>query len=447
MFTLKSKIKRREMQIRQYLKQIFVKYYQNSVVLKRFSKVFSLDVLVRASNFFLLPVYLKLMSKDEFGLYGYLYSMIWMLSLILNFGFYVSQTKMYHDYDADKKKHLIFTIMVSLSVMLFLVIFPVYASGLDYYLIKILFTHPIPYEQYRGFLLLAVIVATFSFMCTNFFITSENIKQLQTFNFLKLVLVNSVVIYALKSSSLDTVKIRLEYSYIVELFIILLFVPFYLKNMKPVFSFPMLRKAFKIGIPSLVMSLVGLINNFSDKFILEKYGSFSDLAIYNLAFTIASIIGVVFASFHSVYLPFFYKEKNFEKNFNKTKEIVKKMGGIFILIGIAIWLGILILLKINIIDNSKYGEVIYILPFLLLSQNILSMIQLFMNYIVYFEVVYVGSIVMAITCIFNIGMNILLIPSYKYYGASVSALLVSIISILIYYKYTVWKGRKETPVV
>jgi O-antigen/teichoic acid export membrane protein len=435
------------MQIKQYLKQLFVKYYQNSIVLKRFSKVFSLDVLVRASNFFLLPVYLKLMTKDEFGLYGYLYSMIWMLSLILNFGFYVSQTKMYHDYDAERKKHLIFTIMTSLSVMLIIVVLPIYASGFDYYLIKILFTHPIPYSEYRGFFLLAFIVATFSFMCTNFFITSENIKHLQIFNFLKLVLVNSVVIYALSGNKVDTVKTRLEYSYLVELFIILLFVPFYIKNMKPVFDFQMLRKAFKIGIPSLLISVVGLVNNFSDKFILEKYGNFSDLAIYNLAFTIASIIGVVFASFHSVYLPFFYKEKNYKKNFLKTKQIVKKMGGIFILLGVVIWIGIYIILKMNIIDNNKYGEVIYILPFLLLSQNILSITQLFINYIVYFEVVYVGSIVVTILCLFNVGMNMLFIPSYKYYGASISALLVSVISMIIYYQYTVWKGKKEVSVI
>jgi len=382
------------------------------------------------------------MSKEEFGLFGYLYSMIWILSLILNFGFYVSQTKMYHDYDEEKKKHLIFTIMTTLSGVLLVLFVIIYGFGLDYYFVKIIFTHPIPYDRYRGFLLLAILVATFSFMMSNFFITSENIKQLQIFNFLKLVLVNSIVIWALSGKNTDAVKIRLEYSYLIELFIVALFIPFYYKNMKPVFDFTMLRKAVKIGFPSLLISIVGLVNNFSDKFILEKYGSFSDLAVYNLGFTIASIVGVVFASFHSVYQPFFYKEKNFVKNFNKTKDITKKMAGLFFLLAIGIWIGIYIILKMNIIDNNKYGEVIYILPFLLLSQNFLAAAQLFINYIVYFEVVYIGSIVVAVLCVINVAINMLLIPHYKYYGASISALIISIISLILYYKYTVWKGRK-----
>lgn len=381
------------------------------------------------------------MTKDEFGLYGYFYSLIWIFSLILNFGFFLAQTKLYHDYDKEGKKNLIFTINVSLCVLLFLTLFPIYFFGLDYYFIKLLFTHSINYEAYRWFLLLGVVVAVFSFMYTNYFITSENIKRLQIFNFLKLVFVNSIVIYALSAKSPDSVKIRLEYSYIVELFIVLLFTPFYISNMHPKFDFTILKKSFKIGMPSMLISIVSLVYNFSDKYILEKYGTFSDLAVYNLGFTIASIIGVVYASFQSVYLPFFYKEKDFTINLKKTKEIAKKMAGIFSLLGIAIWIGVYFMLKLNILD-VKYHEIIYILPILLISQNFQSMSQLFTNYIVYFEVVYVGTVIVFLMSILNVVSNMLLIPHYNFYGASISALIISICSLFMYYQFTIRKARK-----
>ena len=41
---------------------------------KKFISLFSTDVLVRGANFLLIPVFLHLMSKHDFGVYGYLYN-------------------------------------------------------------------------------------------------------------------------------------------------------------------------------------------------------------------------------------------------------------------------------------------------------------------------------------------------------------------------------------
>ena len=65
----------------------FIGYYKNSVVLQRFTKVFSLDVLVKASNMLLLLVYLKLIAVDDVGLFTYILSIIGLFATILNFGF------------------------------------------------------------------------------------------------------------------------------------------------------------------------------------------------------------------------------------------------------------------------------------------------------------------------------------------------------------------------
>src|SRR3989304_6856103 len=76
----------------------FVKDLWSSLIVRRFADIFSIDILVRASAFIFLPIYLSLMTKEEFGLYGYLISIIGSFSLIMGFGLYVPQIKMYHDY-------------------------------------------------------------------------------------------------------------------------------------------------------------------------------------------------------------------------------------------------------------------------------------------------------------------------------------------------------------
>jgi O-antigen/teichoic acid export membrane protein len=374
------------------------------------------------------------MSQNEYGLYGYLFTIIGLFSLIFNFGLYLAQSKLYHDYSPEEKKSLIFTINIILLTLLILT-FSIFALfHFDKILISFLFSHPFNYDAYRSVLFLAVLVTIYDFMVQNFFITSENIKKYQLYNFLKLVLINPIVIYLMFVASADKVMIRLKYTFLIELVILFVFCIYYIKQMHPVFKWMYAKKAMKIGIPAMMTSILGTVYSFSDKFILEKYGTFSDLAIYSLALTIAGIIMVIFSSFQSVLLPFFFKEKDIEKNFNKTKSIIKKMTVVFLLIGVAIWMAIKIALLFGIID-IKYKYVLFILPILLVTQILQAISQLYNNYITYFEVVYVGTISVLFFSLFNIGINLFLIPRFNIYGASISALIITIFSTSFYYYY------------
>ncbi|HZW38623.1 MAG TPA: oligosaccharide flippase family protein [Ignavibacteriaceae bacterium] len=417
------------------LENLYIKYYKDSIVLKRFTKVFTLDILVRASNFILLPVYLKLMSKEEFGLYTYLYSFIWILSLILNFGLYVAQTKLYHDYDNENRKELLFSIYSSLTILIIFLLVPIYIFNIDYNIIGILFKNKINYQPLRFYLALSLIVSIYTFMLSNYFVTTEKIKNLQLFNASKLLFVHGITLTFLYLNPLsDKVLLRLQYSYLVEGLIVLIFSYSLFNNFIFKINLNFIKKAFKISLPAMVTSILGLLYNFTDKFILEKYSGFSNIAVYNLAFTIASILIVIFYSFQSVYLPFFFKEKDVIKNFQKTKNILIKMGIIFVIISILIIVMVKVGLIFNILDK-KYNDIMIILPILLVAQILQSMVQLFNNYIIYFEIVYVGTLIGFGLSFVYIGLNLLLIPQFNIIGASVTTLIIYLLSLIIYYIY------------
>jgi O-antigen/teichoic acid export membrane protein len=396
---------------------------------------------VRGSNFLLLPVYLKLMSQNDFGLYTYLYSMIGAFSLIINFGLYLSQSKLYHDYKEEERGSLLFTINAVLFVSLFVLFVPIYTFHLDGYLIKLMFSHPFNYAAYREIILLALIVSVYIFMTQNFFMTSENIKKYQVYNFLRLVIVNGIVIYALAHKNPDSALVRLKYCYLVELPILLGFSWHYIKAMKFRVQMKFVRKAIKIGYPAMLSAVLGMIFNFSDKFILEKYGNFSDLAVYNLGFTLATILMVIFASFQAVYQPLFFKEKNVKNNLEKTFAISLRIALIFTVLGIAIFFGVKFMLDYHIIQ-WKYSAVLFILPILLLTQGLQAILQLFLNYITYFEVVYVGTIVSLVLSVVNVSLNLILIPRFNIYGASISALANNLLALAFYYYYVQYKCKK-----
>src|SRR6187401_3074032 len=100
------------------LKERIGKYKEN-ILVKRLFTVLGIDILVKVSGILLLPIYLLLMTQEEYGLYGYLLSIIMTFSIVLNFGLYIPLSKFYHDYqDAEKRGKLLFTISLLLVSML-----------------------------------------------------------------------------------------------------------------------------------------------------------------------------------------------------------------------------------------------------------------------------------------------------------------------------------------
>ena len=71
--------------------------YRNNLLLKRLTTILGIDILVKASGFILLPIYLRLMTQEEYGLYNYLLSIITTFAVVLNFALYIPLSKFYHD--------------------------------------------------------------------------------------------------------------------------------------------------------------------------------------------------------------------------------------------------------------------------------------------------------------------------------------------------------------
>jgi len=212
--------------------QVFEKYKHN-VLVKNYAKVFSVDILVKLSNFILLPVYLKLMTQDAYGLYTYLLAIISVFALVMNFGLYIAQSKLYQDFqDEEERGSLLFTINVMLASFLSVCLLITYFTGLDYHLVAFLFKNKIDYSSYRNSIFLAITVSVYSFMLFNYFLTSQSIKHVQLYNFLRLIFINGIVIALLYFYKADSVMIRLKYTYLLELSFLFLFGPFYIKAMK-----------------------------------------------------------------------------------------------------------------------------------------------------------------------------------------------------------------------
>ena len=182
----------------------------------------------------------------------------------------------------------------------------------------------------------------------------------------------------------------------------------------------------------MLSAVFGIVINFSDKFFLEKYGSFKEMSYYYLAVSCASVIPIIFTSIQNAWLPLFLKEKDLRKNIAKTNKLVSSNLPRLCVLSISIQLFIWIILSLGIIP-SKYHEALYILPLLLTSQDLEHLLPLYSNYLVYFEKTHVVSITGFFICCLSLGLSMLFIPRWGIYGAGGVSLASNGCYFAIYY--------------
>jgi O-antigen/teichoic acid export membrane protein len=372
------------------------------------------------------------MTQEEYGLYGYLISIISAFSLFLNLGLYVSQIKLHSDYEGKERGTMLFTVNALLSFFLCVMLVSAYLSGADYVVVSFMFSHQINYADYRMFVFLTVATSIFSLMVYSYFMASENITLIQLNNLAKLFLINAVVIYFLYTSHSDAVLIRLKYTLETQLVLLMFFGIFLIKEMRLKFRFEIAWRSLKIGTPIMLGAIFAMLYNLSDKFILEKYTGFETLAIYNLGLTIASAITVLTVSFQAVYAPIFFKQKDVAVNFENVKEILKVAIPVFILIGTGLILVSWVMIHVNIF-NKEYNAVIALLPFLLIAAIVQSATHLYINFITYFEATYVIFAINTVSNVGNVVLNVLLIPRFSIYGAAFATVVSTALAFLLFF--------------
>jgi len=404
------------------------KTIQNNEIASRFTKVFSVDVLVKGSTFLLLPVYLHLMTQEDVGTFNYLFVFVQTLSILLSFGLNSAQSKLYHDYKGVERRQLLFSINLLLLAFFAIVLVPACAFGLDVRLINFVFEHPIPYPLYRFPLLLSLITTVGSNLLLNYLLTSEKIRKVQIYNLLRLFISNGFVIAILFFSKGDKVLIRLTTYYLCEALLWICFFVGYVKQFRFALDWAKTKKIFSICFPLFLLSLVSTVLSFSDKFFVQQKTDMSVMAVYTTGITIAAVCSLIIMSFQNIWLPIFLKEKNVEINFRRTNKMAKLIAVSFTGIAIFMIIGVKVALILDIIPSS-YGDVLKILPFLFVSQIILAVNVLYGNYFLYFGRMTLGSLVGGSIYVVSFFLNFILIPRYGVSGA-VGALSINSVLML-----------------
>lgn len=425
-----------------------IEKYRNKVAFRRFISLFSTDVLVRGANFLLIPLFLYLMTRDEFGVYGYLYSFAMAMSLVFTFGFHASVPKLYADTKDDKQAQgsMLFTLSLTLILGLVLIFSLISLTGIDEYFFGLINRNEemknFSYDTYRPYLLVAMASMVLSNLLTYYFVASEKIKNIQAFNLIRFFFANGLAILLLYTApDADAALLRLSVTYIVELLLCCVFLFFLCKNFTFKFSKYYLYKGLKIGLPLSFVALLNAITNFGDKHFVMIYCGAAIVGVYNLASLLATIPVIVYQSFNFIWLPSFLQEKNLILLKKKTDRNGLRIFILLLLLSVLIYIGAFFLLQWGVFPEN-YSLIMQILPPLLLSQIFASLNLFFFNYFTYFEKNYLTILTSIVINSLSYLLFSLTASRFGYIGVAYSLLLSNFTLFVIYYILTSYYVKK-----
>lgn len=384
------------------------------------------------SNFFslLLQVFFtyslaKLLSPQVLGEFSFLLALFTVIINVLSFGYKQSitiQLKNNNELVSIIINNTIFHLISISAISLFFYFF------INYFFIKV--------EYGIYFLGLSFILLSIIFSQIKGIYLGLNIYNLYTIHNLTLQASKLIILLAISNAMVITSNIALMimiFSYLLLLILSIIYLkPYYIKNWK--INFRLYKKMIKMGfIYGANLFLIGLIYS-GDIIILKYYVSDGEIGYYYIASKLISAICIIP---QSIGMYFFSNNSliNIEKTKNSISSIIK-YSIIFcvIIIIVTIFSSTTI---INTLFDQSYFKSSYTI--IILSPGLLGLFLIKIIYpflarnkppTYYFGPFFIGVL-------FNLVLNLILIPYYSIFGAALaSSITYTTLGLFIYYRFT-----------
>ncbi|MFM2484525.1 lipopolysaccharide biosynthesis protein [Celerinatantimonas yamalensis] len=399
-------------------------------VKQRFIKLFSVNLIVKGASFLLLPVYLNLMSQEEFGNYSYIISIVGMMAFVFGIGQHATLNRFYHSSEYTRDALVENVHLILFTSFLFFGFFIILFKS---YFIELFLKHVISDVVFYSMLILAMLTALNQILMS-FLYQSENIKLIQRKSIVEFFIINVSSLCLLYFVSLPKSELRILAVSVSYVMILAFYYRFFLKKHNFKFknsTIAFYKRGISNGFPMAVGSLSVFFINFGDRFVIEKKLDNSLLGVFSFAMVIIGILMLVFQSFQNVWLPYFFKEKNLDLSFQRAYKIILIFFGVSVIMGISFY-GLVYILANYFIDHSYIKSLgflwllVFASFFQIAGMTIAGFYQIFeKNHIVVPINILAGII--------NIFMNYYFIERYGILGSALSTVLISVMLFFVHF--------------
>ncbi|WP_297094236.1 lipopolysaccharide biosynthesis protein [uncultured Draconibacterium sp.] len=399
----------------------------------RHSSVYAIgNISIKVIGLILLPLYTNeaFLSKDDFGMLAILEATAQVLTVLLAFALSSSLIRWYWDEDyKEKQKSIVFTIFSFLLV----INTPVCGALLinaDHFS-KLIFG-----SISFGYLLQLTFITVFFRVLNSITLQLLQIQSRSVFytviNVVKLLVVLLLTVFAITKMGRGLNGIW-EASVIGEILMLLLTLPYILKNVRYSFEWKVFKEMFVFGYPLVLSNLAVITLTVTDRYMLNFISGLAAAGIYSLGLRLANTLKIVITdSVMAALAPIRLKKFNDPNNHRFFSKILTYTSFLFILVMLVVSLFSLEAIKLitKTTDYWRAAGIIGVLSFAFLFS--LIRINLTTGLMITKKSNVLG-VLTVLTAVLNFGLNILFIPLWDIYGAAAATLISQFIYMCVTY--------------
>ena len=400
-------------------------------MLKKIGLITITNIIIAAVGYLLLSLFLRLMTQEEFGEFSFIISVMSSFSLILSLSLYVPFIRNYCADETDDlmRSELVSTVFNSLFIWLIII---------DLFL---LLAKPLIIDIYIGFfnisnfanekyylVLLSLNTEGILLYCYSLLMATKNTRAIIVYTLSRFIFVSASCLIFIYFNFLgqESVINRLFGVFIAQLLVALAYLFIYvIPNISLRINLLLLKDQFKIALPLIPSGLIGLITAAFDRGLITDYHGLKELANYNLAIMVLVPMHMVMTATQVVWAPHLFSIKDPKSAMRQTIKTMKIAFLLMIISAPLLSLAIYLALIYNFI-GAEYSVVPKIIIYASIGVIALILLQLNNNMFAYLKKTKYQFGIGLIILIINLSVNILLIPNYSFYGATVAAGLANL---------------------
>ena len=380
------------------------------------------------------PVITRLFSPADLGKLSMFVLALSIVSLITIFGTDQAFSRFYYDLFGSQKRTLLYKIGK--------IIFPLFLLVL---LVLIGFTENISFLLFENDHkdLIYILIIAFSLNIVTIY-TKLIVRMMQAGNTYSILTVMGrvirfgaiILLYYLVGSNFKV----LIYSQVISIIIIsaiLLVITrrYWSSNKTPSIEYSY-QELFKYSYPLALSTFVFWLFQSFDRLALKSLSSMSELGIYAGALQLTALMQVVVVAFSTYWVPLsmekYIENKNNHQFFMKAMEAVTFI--VFVLVTIIVMSKDLIILVLG----PEFSNAKYLFPFLVFAPVMHGLSYITSVGINFTKKTSMHLVITSVSCVINIGLNLLLIPQL---GALGAALATGVSYVILFYLYTYFSSK------
>ncbi len=396
------------------------KNINNKVLKAGFWYTFS-NFLVKGLAFITMPIFTRIMSKGDIGLFSNITAWFSILAIVTTFEIFSSINIARFDYKEELDQYISSTLILETMItMLFYVVSLIFHTEIQKFLminfetLNILFIYLLFYPAIQAF----------------------QIKHQIDFDYKPIIKVS--IISALLSTTISVILVLLFnnklmgriYGYFIPLIIISFIIYVGLLKKGKSYSKKYWKYALVISFPLIWHLLAGYLLSSADKIMITKMISSEANSMYSVAYMISQIAALLWSSMNNAWSPWAYKQMD-EKKYDNLKN---KSKPYFIMYLIIIILMLLVAPELLLImGGTNYIDAKYVMPPVMIGYVFQFVYSLYVNIEFYHKKqidIAIGTIIAAII---NIVLNFIFISKFGYIAAAYTTLIGYVCLFLIHF--------------